>query len=142
MAVAVSSRWRNRGIGSALLGELELRLRTLGVRRISALLPADATGTTALRNSGYDERAGLRSSTTSAPRMRDCWPSLGGQVMRRGLWYAMAGMESGRHRQVVDLVWWLRGLVVVAMAARYQGYRYPIEVIGYAVWLYHRFGVS
>ena len=32
------------------------------------------------------------------------------------------------HRQVVDLVWWLRGLVVVAIAARYKGYRYPIEV--------------
>ena len=47
-----------------------------------------------------------------------------------------------RHRQVVDLVWWLRGLVVVAIAARYKGYRYPIEVIGHAVWLYHRFGVS
>ena len=47
-----------------------------------------------------------------------------------------------RHRQVVDLVWWLEGLVVVAMAARYKGYRYPIEVIGHAVWLYHRFGVS
>ena len=46
------------------------------------------------------------------------------------------------HRQVVDFVWWLRGLVVVAIAARYQGYRYPIEVIGHAVWLYHRFGVS
>ena len=39
MAVTVSSRWRNRGIGSALLGELELRLRTLGVRRISAVRP-------------------------------------------------------------------------------------------------------
>ena len=42
--VALSSLWRNRGIGSALLGELEIRLRTMGVRRISALLPADATG--------------------------------------------------------------------------------------------------
>ena len=30
----------------------------------------------------------------------------------------------------------------VAIAARYKGYRYPIEVIGHAVWLYHRFGVS
>jgi putative transposase len=27
----------------------------------------------------------------------------------------------------------------VAIAARYKGYRYPIEVIGHAVWLYHRF---
>ena len=46
------------------------------------------------------------------------------------------------HRQVVDLVWWQRGLVVGAIAARYKGYRYPIEVIGHAVWLYHRFALS
>ena len=69
--VALSNRWRNRGIGSALLAELEMRLRTLGVRRISALLPADATGTAALRNSGYTERTEselLREgSITSAP---------------------------------------------------------------------------
>jgi len=30
----------------------------------------------------------------------------------------------------------------VAIAARYNGYRYPIEVIGHAVWLYHRFALS
>jgi putative transposase len=36
----------------------------------------------------------------------------------------------------------LPGLVVVAIAARYEGYRYPIEVIGHAVWLYHRFALS
>jgi transposase-like protein len=30
----------------------------------------------------------------------------------------------------------------VAIAARYKGYRYPIEVIGHAVWLYHRFALS
>ena len=40
------------------------------------------------------------------------------------------------------LVMVLPGLVVVAIATRYKGYRYPIEVIGHAVWLYHRFGVS
>jgi hypothetical protein len=33
-------------------------------------------------------------------------------------------------------------LVVVAIAARYKGYRYPIEVIGHAVWLYQRFALS
>ena len=33
-------------------------------------------------------------------------------------------------------------MVVVAIAARYKGYRYPIEVIGHAVGLYHRFALS
>ena len=36
----------------------------------------------------------------------------------------------------------LPALVVVAIATRYKGYRYPIEVIGHAVWLYHRFALS
>ena len=36
----------------------------------------------------------------------------------------------------------LPGLVAVAIAARYKGYRYPIEIIGHAVWLYHRFALS
>jgi len=30
----------------------------------------------------------------------------------------------------------------VAVAATYKGYRYPIVVIGHAVWLYHRFALS
>jgi len=54
---------------------------------------------------------------------------------------APAGTPTG-HCQVVDLVWWLSGLVVVAIAARHKDYRYPIEVIGHAVWLYHRFTLS
>src|ERR1700756_4257489 len=49
-------------------------------------------------------------------------------------------MSEG-HRQVVDLVWCCQDWSV-AIAARYKGYRYPIEVIGHAVWLYHRFALS
>ena len=30
----------------------------------------------------------------------------------------------------------------MAIAARYKGYRYPIEVIAHCVWLYHRFPLS
>ena len=30
----------------------------------------------------------------------------------------------------------------MAIAATYKGYRYPIEVIGHAAWLYHRFALS
>ena len=36
----------------------------------------------------------------------------------------------------------LPGLVVCGDCVRYKGYRYPIEVIGHAVWLYHRFALS
>ena len=100
LAVALNSRWRNRGIGSSLIAELELRLRTLGVRRISALLPPDTTGTTALRNSGYKEREGL----TYFEKIEHVGRSdagllaeFGGEVMPRGLWHAMAGMESEKH---------------------------------------------
>ena len=46
------------------------------------------------------------------------------------------------HCQVVDLVWCCQDWSFVAIAARYKGYRYPIEVIGHAVWLYHRFALS
>ena len=42
--VALGSRWRHRGIGSALLGDLERRLRSQGVRRICAVLPDGAVG--------------------------------------------------------------------------------------------------
>jgi putative transposase len=50
-------------------------------------------------------------------------------------------MDLG-HRQVVVLGVVLPRLVVVAIARRCKGYRYPIEVIGHAVWLYHQLALS
>jgi hypothetical protein len=101
--LALSRLWRNRGIGSALLGELELRLRTMGVRRISALLSADATGTAALQHSGYTERSDLRyfeKVDHVGAADTGLLASLGGQVMPAGLWQAMAGMET--EKQIIE----------------------------------------
>jgi transitional endoplasmic reticulum ATPase len=109
--VGLNSRWRNRGIGSALLGELEARLRAVGVRRIGALLPREATGTTALRNSGYHERTDIsifekvdHVGALDAGLLAE----LGAQAMPRGLWQAMAGMESEKEvierRMVLPLI--------------------------------------
>jgi transitional endoplasmic reticulum ATPase len=95
--IALSNGWRDRGIGSALLSDLEVRLRTLGVRRISALLAEDATGTAALRNSSYAERGDLRyfeKLDHVGASDASLLAALGGQVMPRGLWQAMAGMEA------------------------------------------------
>lgn len=103
LLIALAERWRHRGIGSALLAELERRLRALGVRRISALLPLGATGTKALENSGYTPRDGLsyfekvqHLGAADAGLLAE----LGGRVLPGGLWEAMAGME--REKQVVE----------------------------------------
>ncbi|HEU4360856.1 MAG TPA: GNAT family N-acetyltransferase [Mycobacterium sp.] len=101
--LALSEGWHNRGIGSALLAELELRLRGLGVRRISALLPAAAGGLTAFQNSGYQQRAGLiyleKVNMVGASDVA-LLSELGAQIMPRGRWEAMAGMES--EKQIVE----------------------------------------
>ncbi|TXI57966.1 ATP-binding protein [Mycolicibacter arupensis] len=101
--VALGSGWRNRGLGSALLGELKLRLHAAGVRRIGALLPAEATGTAALRNRGYRERADLvffDKLEHLAPSDSGLLAELGAQQIPRSLWGAMAGMET--EKQVIE----------------------------------------
>ncbi|MCW7945795.1 ATPase AAA [Streptomyces hygroscopicus] len=103
LQVALASRWRERGIGSALLAELERRLRALGVRRISALLPAHAAGTRALEHSGYRFRDGLTYYEKVEPRATanaDTLTALGGRLLHEGLWDAMAGMEQ--EKQVIE----------------------------------------
>lgn len=97
LLVALSPRWRERGIGSALVAELERRLRALGVRRISALLPAAATGTTALENSGYRSQQGLTYfEKVEQPDTADSGllSALGGRMLAGGLWDALAGMDN------------------------------------------------
>lgn len=76
--VALAATWRNRGIGSSLIVELERRLRSRGTRRIAALLAPGATGTAALENCGYTPRGGW--SSTKRPSISGrvtpgCWRS-------------------------------------------------------------------
>ncbi|MER5937576.1 GNAT family N-acetyltransferase [Streptomyces sp. NPDC001928] len=103
LLVALASHWRERGIGSALLAELERRLRAVGVRHISALLPVGAAGTKALENSGYRSRDGLTYYEKLEPpgaANAEVLASLGGRMLPEGLWDAMAGMEQ--EKQVVE----------------------------------------
>lgn len=97
LLVALAQRWRNRGIGSALLAELERRLRALGVRHISALLPAGATGAKALENSGYRFRNELiyyEKVEHLAVGDADLLAELGGRVLPKDYWDSVAGMEQ------------------------------------------------
>ncbi|MFF9402221.1 MULTISPECIES: ATP-binding protein [unclassified Streptomyces] len=103
LLVALASRWRERGIGSALLAELERRLRALGVRHVSALLPAGAAGTKALGNAGYRFRDDLTYYEKLDPpgaANADVLATLGGRMLPGDLWDAMAGLD--REKQVVE----------------------------------------
>ncbi|MEU6556050.1 GNAT family N-acetyltransferase [Streptomyces sp. NPDC046915] len=103
LQVALAARWRERGIGSALLAELERRLRALGVRHISALLPAGAAGTKALENSAFrcrDDLAYYEKFEPPGAADADVLAALGGRMLPDGLWAAMAGME--REKRVVE----------------------------------------
>jgi transitional endoplasmic reticulum ATPase len=102
LLVALAARWRQQGIGSALLAELERRLRAAGVHRISALLPDSATGTTALHNFGFQARNGLTYYEKPEQTGADAGllAAVGGRVLPSGLWDAVAGME--REKQIIE----------------------------------------
>ena len=108
MMVALASRWRQRGIGSALLADLERRLRTLGVRRICALLGDGATGAAAFENSGYARRDGLayyELLEQLRPDQANLLAELGGRLLPPGLWSELAGMEAEKQiieRRIID----------------------------------------
>ncbi len=54
--LALADDWRGRGLGSAMLTQLETRLIARGVHRLSALLVEGQTGTRAFRDTGYETR--------------------------------------------------------------------------------------
>lgn len=93
--LALHPQWRGRGIGSALISELEHRLVAAGVRRIRALLPADETGTAAFVNSGFTPRPTMtlfEKSESVDPHAAGLLRDLGGAVPAAGLWQKVAGM--------------------------------------------------
>jgi transitional endoplasmic reticulum ATPase len=97
LLVALASRWRHRGIGSALLADLERRLRSVGVRKICAVLPEGATGSAALENSGYTRRDGLvydEMIEHLRPDQANVLAEVGERLLPPGLWQELAGMEQ------------------------------------------------
>jgi transitional endoplasmic reticulum ATPase len=96
LRLAIDPAWRRRGLGSALLSALEQRLMSVGVRRISAVLPDEETGSAAFVNSGFTRRGGLcyyEKVERVTPHSAALLAALGGGVPPAGLWSQMAGMQ-------------------------------------------------
>ena len=96
MQISLAAAWRHRGIGSAMLGELERRLVTAGVHRIQCLLAsASDVGGLALEHAGYTARRGMvlyERLEPVDPGSAGALGQLGGRMVRAGAWDQLGGM--------------------------------------------------
>ena len=101
--ISLAAGWRQRGIGSALLNELERRLLAVGVHRISCLLHDEAeVGAVALANCGYHVR-GVNVYEKLEPLAPDDFgvlDRLGGRMLRADTWDQLGGMV--REKEIIE----------------------------------------
>jgi transitional endoplasmic reticulum ATPase len=100
--VALADDWRGRGLGTAMLTELEKRLMARGVHRLAALLAEGETGVQAFRNCGYETRdlTYFERVVPLQPQEVGLLEELGGRMLPRNLWERLAGME--REKQLIE----------------------------------------
>src|ERR1700723_3276419 len=94
--ISLAAAWRNRGIGSAMLTELERRLVAVGVHRIDCLLATgDEVGALALEHGGYRARPGMvfyEKLEPVGPEDAGILGRLGGRMLRADTWDELEGM--------------------------------------------------
>jgi GNAT superfamily N-acetyltransferase len=104
MGISLDAAWRRRGIGSAMLGELERRLAASGVHRIQCMLAEDSeVGALALQNAGYAARQGMVFYERLEPvdlGSAGILGQLGGQMVRPGAWQQLGGMV--REKELIE----------------------------------------
>jgi GNAT superfamily N-acetyltransferase len=108
MRISLAAAWRQRGIGSAMLGELERRLVAAGVHRIQCLLADESEiGALALEHAGYAARRGMlfyERLEPVDPGSAGILGQLGGRMVRAGAWDQLGGMVKEKElieRQVI-----------------------------------------
>jgi transitional endoplasmic reticulum ATPase len=104
MRISLAPGWRRRGIGSAMLTEVERQLIAAGVHRISGLLPAqNEVGAVALEHCGYAVQAGMRlyeKLEPVGPADVGILGQLGGRMIRGDTWSRLGGMA--REKELIE----------------------------------------
>src|SRR5580698_2875668 len=104
MRITLAPGWRQRGIGSAMLTELERRLVAAGTHRIACVLEDDSdVGALALEHSGYTVRHGLSLFEKLEPvGLADVGilGQLGGRMIRASTWNQLGGMV--REKEIIE----------------------------------------
>src|SRR5215469_9999319 len=102
--ISLAAGWRRKGIGSAMLTELERRLVSAGVHRITCLLADEnEMGALALEHCGYATHAGMRlyeKLEPVGPGDVGILAQLGGRMIRAGAWAQLSGMT--REKELIE----------------------------------------
>jgi transitional endoplasmic reticulum ATPase len=104
MRISLAPGWRGRGIGSAMLTELERRLVAAGVHRIACLLADESEmGAVALEHCGYTVRRGMslyEKLEPVGPADVGILGQLGGRMIRADTWAQLGGMA--REKELIE----------------------------------------
>jgi MoxR-like ATPase/GNAT superfamily N-acetyltransferase len=104
MRISLAPGWRRKGIGSAMLTELERQLVTAGVHRISCLLADENDmGALALEHCGYQVQPGMRlyeKLEPVGPAEVGILGQLGGRIIRANSWAQLSGMA--REKELIE----------------------------------------
>jgi SpoVK/Ycf46/Vps4 family AAA+-type ATPase len=104
LRISLAAGWRRRGIGSAMLTELERRLVAAGVHRIACLLADESEmGAAALEHCEYTARRGMslyEKLEPVGPADVGILERLGGRMIRAGTWEQLGGMA--REKELIE----------------------------------------
>jgi transitional endoplasmic reticulum ATPase len=104
LRISLAPGWRRRGIGSAMVTELERRLIAAGAHRVSCLLVDDTEmGAAALEHSGYTARSGIflyEKLEPVGPADVGILGQLGGRMIRADTWAQLGGMA--REKELIE----------------------------------------
>jgi transitional endoplasmic reticulum ATPase len=104
MRISLAPGWRRRGIGSAMLTELERRLVAAGAHRVSCLLADEGEmGAAALQHCGYTVRRGMilyEKLEPVGPADVGILGQLGGRMIHAGAWDQLGGMA--REKELIE----------------------------------------
>lgn len=104
MRLSLGANWRNRGLGSTLLVELERRIIAAGAQRINAVLARDTdVGSAAMEHRGFSVRSGVNFYEKSIAVGRGgggVIEQLGGQLIRPDTWERIGGM--GQAKELIE----------------------------------------
>lgn len=99
VAIAIAPEWRNKGIGSALIGRAEAAFLKEGCQRIVALLTENQVGAAALVNRGFEVTPNLALYAKDEPLRPTAFSILerwNGELIDQSRWESFSGLTMQR----------------------------------------------